>query len=93
LVRESVDLAQLVEASIAACELETQGREVKWAIARLPVVAGGAAHHRASRRSRLGRRRKREGRKILLFPAEELKRLAMHTAMPQKRRAGIDKFA
>lgn len=43
MVRESVDLAQLVEASIAACELETEDREVKWAIAGLPVVAGDSA--------------------------------------------------
>ena len=43
MVRESVDMAQLVEDAIAGCALETEGRDICWACGALPTVAGDSA--------------------------------------------------
>lgn len=43
MVRESVDMARLVEESIAGGALETEGRNVRWSVGSLPVVAGDSA--------------------------------------------------
>jgi PAS domain S-box-containing protein len=43
MVRESVDMAQLVEDAIAGCALETEGRDVCWTCGALPTVAGDSA--------------------------------------------------